>query len=123
MEYTLNITKALADGNRMRVVAALMAHDELCVCQITEMLQLTTPTVSRHMSIMQNARLVENRKEGRWVFYRLLRPFPDLLYSWLSQSFAASPEIQEDKKSLVRILACDPEDLCRRQKSRRSCHK
>lgn len=123
MENTLNITKALADGNRMRVIAALMEHNELCVCQITEMLRLAGATVSRHMSILQNARLVQSRKEGRWVFYRLFEPFPDLLQEWLFESLSQSPEVLEDTRNLQSILACDPDDLCHRQKARKSCLK
>jgi len=75
MEQTLRITKALADGNRLRAVMALVDHDELCVCQITELLGLATATVSRHMSMLQSASLVTSRKEGRWVYYRLGKVF------------------------------------------------
>ncbi|KAB2887267.1 MAG: helix-turn-helix transcriptional regulator [Desulfobulbaceae bacterium] len=106
----------------MRVIVALMSRDELCVCQITEMLQLAPATVSRHMTILQNARLVQNRKEGRWVFYRLLKPFPEPLYQWLQASLAGSREIQEDSRQLQEILSCNPDDLCRRQKNRKKCH-
>jgi ArsR family transcriptional regulator, arsenate/arsenite/antimonite-responsive transcriptional repressor len=121
VEKTLNIAKALADGNRMRVVAALTERDELCVCQITEMLQLSTATVSRHMSILQNARLVQSRKESRWVFYRLAGTFPALLRQWLTESIADSPEITADRQNLLTILSCDPDDLCRQQKERKEC--
>lgn len=121
MEKTLNIAKALADGNRMRVIVALMEHDELCVCQITEMLRLATATVSRHMSVLQHARLVESRKESRWVFYRLVDTFPDLLGQWLRESTAETPEIAADRRSLTTILACEPDDLCRQQKERKEC--
>jgi ArsR family transcriptional regulator len=123
VEQTLNIAKALADGSRMRVIAALMSRDELCVCQITEMLQLAPATVSRHMTILQHARLVQSRKEGRWVFYRLTAAFPDLLYQWLTGALADSAEIRADRGRLQTILACDPDDLCRRQKNRKSCRK
>ncbi|MBN1151901.1 MAG: winged helix-turn-helix transcriptional regulator, partial [Dehalococcoidia bacterium] len=61
MKQTLSIAKAIADSNRMRVLAVLMAHDELCVCQITALLELATATVSRHMSILYGARLVQSR--------------------------------------------------------------
>ena len=122
MEKALNITKAMADGNRMRVIVALMEHDELCVCQITEMLRLATATVSRHMSVLQNARLVESRKESRWVFYRLIETFPDLLRQWLKESIAEAPEIIADRGSLKTILSCEPDDLCRQQKQRKECH-
>lgn len=104
MEKTLNIAKALADGNRMRVTVALMENDELCVCQITEMLGLATATVSRHMSVLQNARLVESRKESRWVFYRLVDTFPVVLRRWLQESLAGVPEVMADRQKLLTIL-------------------
>lgn len=118
MEKTLNIAKALADGNRMRVIGALMENDELCVCQLTEMLRLAAATVSRHMSVLQNARLVQNRKEGRWVFYRLVDTFPGLLRQWLIDSISNSPEIAADRRNLLTILSCEPDDLCRQQRER-----
>ena len=70
MREVLDITKALADGNRLRVLMALTGG-ELCVCQIVELLQLAPSTVSKHMSILRQARLVESRKDGRWMYYRL----------------------------------------------------
>ncbi|MCK8603684.1 ArsR/SmtB family transcription factor [Desulfoferrobacter suflitae] len=121
MEKTLTITKSLADGNRMRVIAALMEKEELCVCQIVEMLRLATATVSRHMSILQNARLVQSRKDGKWVYYRLAEPFPETLRIWLFESLSGSPEIQADRVLLESILECIPADLCRRQKKRKGC--
>jgi ArsR family transcriptional regulator, arsenate/arsenite/antimonite-responsive transcriptional repressor len=118
MEKPLRIAKALADGNRMRVIAALLGREELCVCQIVEMLQLSAATVSRHVSILQNAHLVEGRKDGRWVFYRLADPFPSALRSWLLTSLADSPEVASDRTRLEAILICSPEEICRRQKER-----
>ncbi|MDI6797451.1 MAG: metalloregulator ArsR/SmtB family transcription factor [Desulfatibacillaceae bacterium] len=117
MEDALNAAKALADGNRMRVVAALLAHEELCVCQIVEMLDLATATVSRHMSILQNARIVKSRKDGRWVFYRMTQDFPEALKNWLAQSLANSRQIKADNRQLKKILACNRQDLCQRQKA------
>ena len=119
MEYPLKIAKALADGGRMRVVAALLTHDELCVCQIVEMLRLSTPTVSRHMSILQNARLVRYRKDGKWVYYRLDESFPDHLRQWLLESLSNSEEFKADQVKLETILNCDPGELCRQQRDKR----
>ncbi len=118
MEKTLDMAKALADGNRMRVLAALMEKDELCVCQITEMLQLATATVSRHMSILQNARLVQSRKKGRWVYYSLVATFPGLLRQWLAESLAESAEIRLDRQNLSTILSCKPDVFCQKKKER-----
>ena len=64
------VTKALADEQRVRMLLALR-RQELCVCQIVELVGLATSTVSKHMSILKQARLVESRKEGRWMYYRL----------------------------------------------------
>jgi ArsR family transcriptional regulator, arsenate/arsenite/antimonite-responsive transcriptional repressor len=121
VEKPLNIAKALADGNRMRVIGALLENDELCVCQITEMLRLAAATVSRHMSILQNARLVQSRKQGRWVYYRLAGSFPGLLRQWFVESISDTPEVTTDRQNLLSILSCDPDDLCRHQKERKEC--
>ena len=121
MHQPLSILKALADGNRLRVAAALIEHEELCVCQITELLQLATATVSRHMSILHNAHVVQSRKKSRWVYYRLTDEFPALLRQWLTQELTESPQIIQDRKDLTTILSYDPEELCRMQKQRSHC--
>ncbi|MEF8823999.1 MAG: metalloregulator ArsR/SmtB family transcription factor [Desulfohalobiaceae bacterium] len=121
MHTPLSVLKALADGNRLRAVAALMEHGELCVCQITELLQLATATVSRHMSVLQKADLVQSRKKGRWVYYRLTDAFPDLLHQWLTRELAESAQIAQDRKDMATILSYDPEELCRMQKQRSQC--
>ncbi|MFH0784060.1 MAG: metalloregulator ArsR/SmtB family transcription factor [Pseudomonadota bacterium] len=116
MQTALDTTKALADGNRMRVITALLEHDELCVCQITELLCVSMATVSRHMSILHKARLVQSRKEGRWVFYRLSQAFPAHIGTWLKEAVQDSLEIKKDRQMLADILSCDTVDLCRRHK-------
>ncbi len=120
MQTALDTAKALADGNRMRVVVALLEHDELCVCQITELLSITMATVSRHMSILHKARLVQSRKEGRWVFYRLALAFPALICDWLKEAVRDSLEIKVDRQKLAEILACDTADLCKRYKQKKA---
>ncbi len=100
----------------MRVVAALLEHDELCVCQITELLQISMATVSRHMSILHKARLVQSRKEGRWVYYRLAQSFPALIGNWLKGAVIDSAEIKADRQKLVDILSCNTAEFCRRHK-------
>jgi len=121
MNTSLSIIKALAEGNRLRAVAALMEYGELCVCQITELLQLATATVSRHMSVLQKADLVQSRKKGRWVYYRLTDAFPHLLHQWLTRELAESAQIAQDRKDMATILSHDPEELCRMQKQRTQC--
>ena len=64
----LNVTKALAEENRLRILLAL-GVEELCVCQIIELLELAPSTVSKHMSVLKQARMVDSRKDGRWTYY------------------------------------------------------
>jgi DNA-binding transcriptional ArsR family regulator len=64
------VFRALADPTRLRIVVLLLKR-ELCVCELTAVLELAQPTVSRHMSRLRSAALVVDRKEGRWAYYRL----------------------------------------------------
>ncbi len=118
MREILEIAKAMADGNRLRVLMAL-EDGELCVCQIVELLKLAPSTVSKHMSILRQARLVEGRKDGRWMHYRL--PDRDAskavrdAVAWIRRNLANSLQTAKDKKRLATILAMDPEEICRRQ--------
>jgi ArsR family transcriptional regulator len=120
MEQVLNIIKALADKNRLRVVEALTVQKELYVCQITEMLGLAMPTVSRHMSVLQKAGLVKNRKEGRWVCYRLSEAFPSPLLRWLNGVLASSHEVAKDMEKVRTIITYDLDAFCKLQKQRRA---
>ncbi len=71
MNKVLEQFKALSDRNRLRV-ATLLHIDELCACQIVELLEVTGAMVSCHMGLLVRAGLVESRKEGRWVVKFLL---------------------------------------------------
>ena len=66
----MTLYKALADKNRLRIVA-LLSSCELCVCHLEAALDAPQPTISRHLSILRSSRLVETRREGSWVYYRL----------------------------------------------------
>jgi len=118
MRDILDMTKALADGSRLRVLMALTGG-ELCVCQIVELLELAPSTVSKHMSILRQARLVESRKDGRWMHYRLPdRDAPKAVketINWVRRQLASSPQMRQDGDRLRRILAMNPEELCKRQ--------
>jgi DNA-binding transcriptional ArsR family regulator len=109
------ITKALADEQRVRVLQALQ-RGEVCVCQIVEMLGLATSTVSKHMSILKQARLVDSRKEGRWMYYRLAGDeAPEVVrqaIAWIASSLAGDPQVQRDRQQLAAICNSDPHELC-----------
>jgi len=111
------LTKALSDTNRVRMLLALRTG-ELCVCQLIDLLRLAPSTVSKHLSLLDHAGLIESRKAGRWVYYRLATPRHDAhaarLMKTTLKSLADSPDIGEDTRRLNAIRRTDPEALCRR---------
>jgi len=118
MDELLAVTKALADENRVRVLLALQ-KGEVCVCQITELLQLAPSTVSKHLTILRQARLIRGRKAGRWMYYRLAgRDAPRasrLAIAWTRRLLADDPCVLRDRARLRAILKMDREQLCARQ--------
>jgi len=121
LRSTMGITKALADLQRVRILMMLQPG-ELCVCQIVEVLALAPSTVSKHLSILSAAGLVDSRKEGRWMYYRLPEEAAGALVQpvlkWLSETLKTNETIKQDAKRLRAVVTCDPGSLCRRQRER-----
>ncbi len=126
MRELLNITRALGDENRIRALFALR-NQELCVCQLIELLELAPSTVSKHMTILKQAGLVEGRKEGRWIYYSLPKSEDSSVASevieWAFKHYSTGGKIREDKKNLKLIVKFDPEEVCRRQRKKESSSK
>lgn len=105
----MNITRALSDENRVRILMALRHHD-FCVCQITAFLDLSPSTTSKHLSVLKGARLIEGKKEGKWVYYRLADS-PESLdmardaIAWIEKSIGDSPTIKRDDERIAKILS------------------
>jgi len=121
MRSTLHVTKALADLQRVRILMMLQPG-ELCVCQIVEVLALAPSTISKHLSILSAAGLVDSRKVGRWMYYRLPEgaagTFVRPALKWLGDTLKNDEMIEQDMKKLRSVVACDPEALCRQQRER-----
>jgi ArsR family transcriptional regulator, arsenate/arsenite/antimonite-responsive transcriptional repressor len=117
MKDFLNITKALADENRLRILMALQGG-EVCVCQITELMGLAMSTVSKHLSVLYQAGLVNARKEGRWMYYSLPgKGAPTAAreaVAWVRRSLDGQERMARDGKRLKKVLAMDVSELCKR---------
>jgi ArsR family transcriptional regulator len=72
-EAQSKVLKALADAIRLRILG-LLSSREMCVCEVMVALDLTQPTASHHLRILENVGLVKDRKEGKWVFYSIANP-------------------------------------------------
>ena len=72
-EAKSKVFKALAGAIRLRILG-LLSSREMCVCEVMVALDLTQPTASHHLRILENVGLVKDRKEGQWVFYSIANP-------------------------------------------------
>ncbi|HET7386172.1 MAG TPA: metalloregulator ArsR/SmtB family transcription factor [Nocardioidaceae bacterium] len=67
------VLKALAEPTRLRLVSLIAAHDgEACVCELTDPVHLSQPTVSHHLKTLVDAGLLEREQRGKWAYYRLV---------------------------------------------------
>ncbi|HXB54772.1 MAG TPA: metalloregulator ArsR/SmtB family transcription factor [Vicinamibacteria bacterium] len=97
--------KSLGEETRLRIVA-LLSHGELCVCHLEEALRLAQPSVSRHLGTLRAAGVVEHRREGSWVYYRLARqgdPDCERHLRALMRSFGRRSVLRKDLSRLIRI--------------------
>jgi ArsR family transcriptional regulator len=70
LEDLLEIFKTLSDETRLRILK-LLEHGELCVCDIVAALDLIQPKVSFHLGVMKEAKLIKDRRQGKWIHYRI----------------------------------------------------
>lgn len=116
MESTLSrateVFKAAAHPARLRILGMLRPQ-EMCACQITAVLDLAASTVSAHLAELKRAGLVEERRDGRFVSYRLAEDAPAAVLDHVWSSIHSDPQVVADAR-LARDLRRIPlEDLCR----------
>ncbi len=106
---------AAGDRSRTRILKMLETR-ELCVCQIQAVLGLAPSTVSKHLSILKSADLVEDRREGRWTHYTLAsggdNPHASGVLSLLRGALDRDPKILEDRRRLREVLRMSLADVC-----------
>lgn len=85
-EQRAELMKALADPNRLTILASLWKTDApICICDFTAGLDVSQPTISHHMAKLKEAGLVESEKRGIWIYYRLRDKLPTETRKLLSQ--------------------------------------
>lgn len=69
-----HVLKAIADPSRLRLLSLVAAHEggEACICDLTDPVALTQPTVSHHMKVLVDAGLLTRDQRGKWAYYRLV---------------------------------------------------
>ena len=106
------VFKALGESNRLRILKMLEIRP-LCVCEITEVLQLATSTVSKHLSILRDAGFITDHKEGKWINYCLIDALEEdshLLQSLLSSGLQSDETVLRD---VEKVGSVDRYKICK----------
>ena len=112
MKQFIRVMKALSDPNRVRIIK-ILGCKELCVCELRDLIGLAQSTVSKHLKVLEEAGLVDYRKEGSWFIYRLsegeeseyARVMLENLKGWLDEE-------QQLQKMVQRLSQVDRERIC-----------
>lgn len=107
MDDLLNVFNILSDKTRLRILLLLLNKD-LCVCEIYAALDMSQPRVSRQLAILKQSRLIKDRREGKWIYYKIddneytkcLRTILSLLPDWLSDD-----EVYNYDKSMLQKIS------------------
>jgi len=109
MQKLLMIFKALSEETRLRILK-LLESGELCVCDITDVLNMSQPNISFHLGMLKEAGLIKDRREGRWMYYSLDDSdiFIRFLLFGILERFK-DKLAGEDKKRLISLLSAKEE--------------
>jgi DNA-binding transcriptional ArsR family regulator len=80
---------SLGDMTRLKILK-LIGDEELCSCEVMAALELTQPTTSHHLGILERAGVLSSRRNGKWVFYRVSSP---RIRAWLTKSFDLAEDV------------------------------
>lgn len=98
----VTVLKALADPVRLRLFHLLSLGDELCVCHLTDALELPQSTVSRHLGVLRHAGLVETRRDGKWVHYRMTGDEAEALSPFVQANIDTTQRTDAERLSTAR---------------------
>jgi ArsR family transcriptional regulator, arsenate/arsenite/antimonite-responsive transcriptional repressor len=110
--------QVLADRTRLRLLN-LMSGQEICVCYLVEVLGISQPKISRHLARLRRAGLVEVRREGKWMHYRVSadgNPSVARLWEQVKPLFAEDAQMRHDKLRLS-AASCSPRRFVRLQRA------
>jgi ArsR family transcriptional regulator len=115
MKSFVKIMKALSDPNRVKIIKVLQHKSNMCVCELKSLLHIAQPTVSKHLKILEEAGLVDYRKDGLWVNYSLVNGSPNPYVAGILRDLRTW---LEDQPELAEIIKRAPfvsrEQICRK---------
>ncbi len=107
---TVQLLAALADPTRLRLLN-LMDGREVCVCYFVEVLQQSQPKISRHLAYLRRTGIVQARRDGKWMHYKIERPSDHGTAAILDATLASLKTTRESQTDLARLgkACCAPE--------------
>ncbi len=112
LQENMQMFKALGDETRLRMLG-LLAHGELCVCDIMEVLQLPQSTASRHLAYLKNSKWIYGTRRGKWMYYQFDTSISDnSVHSLILQYLAGLEEVKADHQKLICHLGKKDQQAC-----------
>jgi len=108
------ILKALADESRIRITVLLKKRNGLCVCEITEIIGLSQPTISSHLKKLQDAEIITYSKDGLWVNYSLDENMEKEVKQLLDSMVQILSEDERIKSDVSRSFKINREMICKK---------
>ena len=104
----------LSDPTRLRALMLIQSEGEVCVCELTHALQESQPKVSRHLALMRDSGIVESRREGTWMHYRLGPSLPEWARDIIGCSHARLVDLATFRRDAQRLTQLNnrPERIC-----------
>lgn len=111
MDDLINLFSILSDKTRLRILL-LLQDNELCVCEIFAALDMSQPRVSRQLAILKQSKIIKDRREGKWIYYRIdeneYTRYLMSIISMIPDCLKDDPEFNNDKALLRKV--CDEKD-------------
>ena len=96
--------KCLSDPTRLDILKIVLTKQNVCVCELTEHLQLSQPKISRHLALLRNLSILLDQRQGQWVYYRLNPELPE----WAKAVLAI---IAQQNTSILSSMTCLPTSI------------
>lgn len=104
--------KCLSDPTRLSIVQLLLQHGDICVCELTDYLQLSQPKISRHLALLRAHGVLMDQRKGQWVYYRLHPELPDWARA-ICQTLQQHAEQSHTEQNHAEQMPTKPTDLNR----------
>ncbi|KJZ11919.1 ArsR family transcriptional regulator [Marinomonas sp. S3726] len=105
----ITLLKCLGDSTRLRILLLTLEESELCVCEFVEALDFSQPKISRHLALMKTANLLNDRRQGQWIHYRINEALPQWALNIIDNAAEGYKEVLKLDKARLAKMGDRPE--------------